>query len=65
MLFDKHDKPGLSGLDEESDWAAVEAFEDYIYSVSEKDSDCSDDEFDNRIAMVRDAYADYYALYES
>ena len=65
LLFDKHDKPVLSGLNEEFDWAAVEAYEDYVYSVSESEDDCSDEEFDNRIASVIAVRNEYYTLYEN
>ena len=62
MLFDKREKPVLSGLDEEYDWDACEAYKDWVYSST---SAYSDDEFSVVVQSVRDVYAEYYALYES
>ena len=61
MLFDKHEKPVLTGLTEEQAWAAVLEFEDYVYSTSEGGSD---EEWERRIAEVRALYDAYYELFD-
>jgi len=57
--------PVLSGLDEESDWSAVEAYEDYVYSTAGDDVTISDDQLDKLMFDVRDLYDRCYDLYES
>jgi len=65
MLFDKHTKPVLSGLNEDYDWDAVEAYEDYVYSTADDDESVSDEQFDELVQEVRDLYDEYYRLHES
>ena len=61
ILFDKHDKPSLAGLSNDAAWAACNAFEDYIYFISD---DVSDKEWDCRLAEVVACYAEYYTLFD-
>ena len=65
MLFDKYKKPVLSGLDAESDFEAIEAFEDFVYNLGSKDESCPDDQWDYLMGAIREAYADYYRLHEA
>jgi hypothetical protein len=65
MLFDKHKKPVLSGLDEDTDWDSCEAFEDYVYSAFADCADVSDEEFGRMVDAVCAIYDEYYALHES
>lgn len=61
VLFDKHEKPILTGLTAEEAWAACDEFEDYVYRTADNGSD---EEFDCRINEVCALRNEYYALFE-
>ena len=59
-------KPILSGLEDDTDWDACEAYENAVYNyVVKLDGAVSDDRFDELIAAVHAAFDEYYRLYEN
>ena len=56
-LFDKHDKPVISGLSEDADWGNCEAWESYVYDNAES---YSEEEWDCMIESVRELYSEFY-----
>jgi hypothetical protein len=57
ILFDKHDKPVIAGLDEQADWANCEAWESYVYDNAESYSEAG---WDIMVKSVCDLYDDFY-----
>lgn len=64
MLFDKHDIPDLATMTADNAWAAIDAFEDYVYTVSGDEDSCSEEEYDRRIQTVINLRAEWYNRFE-
>lgn len=60
-LFDKMDIPVLAGMTEDSAWAAIAAFEDWMYSNADS---FSEDGYDQALFTVSALRTEYYTIWE-
>lgn len=61
VLFDKMDIPVLAGMTEESAWAAIVAFEDWMYSNADS---FSEEGYDSALQTVSSLRTEYYNLFD-
>ena len=62
VLFDKMDIPVLSDMSESNAWAAITAFEDWMYSNAES---FSEEEYDCALHTVSSLRSEYYTRFDS
>jgi len=62
VLFDKMDIPKLSDLSESAAWAAITAFEDWMYSNADS---FSEDGYDCALRTVSALRTEYYTRFDN
>jgi hypothetical protein len=61
-LFDKMDVPVIAGMTEDSAWAAITAFEDWMYSNADS---FSEEGYDCALHTVSSLRTEYYSLFDN
>lgn len=60
VLFDKMDIPAIAGMTENAAWAAITAFEDWMYSNA---NSFSEEQYDCALHTVSSLRSEYYSIW--